>query len=261
MAIIKCPECGQEMSASAACCPQCGMPMDVIHSVLAQQAAAAAPVETPASNEVPQQQQNVATVRCPECGQEMNASAECCPKCGMPMDVIQSVLAQQPAAVAPVETHASSGATQLQQNEASALAQQQLNGLRQEVNRLETAIATYKNEMSELEAERQNLSNELARERAAAKKNAGAQLQALQEEVARWQQQVDTLREDASTQQSIIDTLRAEAEQLNQQMAIAKQTLQQEPQSGKGYKIAVTLLCIAIAATLAWIIWMVVNTR
>ena len=56
MALIKCPECGNEVSDKAETCIHCGCPIE--------------------TNQ---------TVTCPECGQEVSSKAATCPNCGCPI--------------------------------------------------------------------------------------------------------------------------------------------------------------------------------
>lgn len=46
MALIKCPECGREISDQAAACPQCGFPISAARSEPAEESAPPAPVTT-----------------------------------------------------------------------------------------------------------------------------------------------------------------------------------------------------------------------
>lgn len=56
MALIKCPECGNEVSDKAETCIHCGCPL-----------------------------KSEQTVTCTECGQEVSSKAETCPYCGGPI--------------------------------------------------------------------------------------------------------------------------------------------------------------------------------
>ena len=58
MALIKCTECGQEISDAAEACPKCGAPQDL----------AARPV------------------KCPDCGTMVPGTVDACPKCGRPIE-------------------------------------------------------------------------------------------------------------------------------------------------------------------------------
>lgn len=55
MALMKCPECGKEVSDKAAVCPNCGVEI--------------APAE-------------VKAIICPECGSEINPAQNICKNCG-----------------------------------------------------------------------------------------------------------------------------------------------------------------------------------
>lgn len=65
MALIKCPNCGKDVSESAAQCVHCG------HQLVMD------------SSESEREALN--TVRCPECGEEVESNSEVCPKCGYPI--------------------------------------------------------------------------------------------------------------------------------------------------------------------------------
>ena len=54
MALIKCSECGKEISSNAKKCPHCGI--------------------------------NVNLVKCPECGAKLNGDESTCPECGFPVN-------------------------------------------------------------------------------------------------------------------------------------------------------------------------------
>lgn len=60
MSIIKCPECGNQVSSNASMCPNCGCPMEVINEV------------------------NISK-RCVECGQQLPQHVAACPHCGCPV--------------------------------------------------------------------------------------------------------------------------------------------------------------------------------
>ncbi len=66
MAMIKCSECGRDISDKAAACPHCGAPVIV---------AVAAPPPT-------------VLLPCSECGAGIPDKAACCPNCGAPVTVI-----------------------------------------------------------------------------------------------------------------------------------------------------------------------------
>lgn len=63
MALIKCSECGRQISEKAEYCPNCGCPVE--------------------REQV--QKQNQSALVCPECGQQISENAECCPNCGFPI--------------------------------------------------------------------------------------------------------------------------------------------------------------------------------
>lgn len=105
MALIKCVECGREISSMAKACPQCGCPImnSLIHAagigknndlperarenLLATETDKGdLPVQIAAEKE-PQVQQTTANDRivCPECGKEISFKAKACPQCGCPM--------------------------------------------------------------------------------------------------------------------------------------------------------------------------------
>lgn len=63
MSLIKCPECGNEISSLARSCPNCGCPIDVDETNGSQSGTC-----------------------CPECGQYVDATVKTCPNCGYPMN-------------------------------------------------------------------------------------------------------------------------------------------------------------------------------
>lgn len=67
MALIKCYECGAEISESAESCPKCGAP-------------------------------NVKPIICPDCGKSVSGKASICPNCGAPLQAQQvtTSMPQQP---------------------------------------------------------------------------------------------------------------------------------------------------------------------
>ena len=73
MALIKCPECGREVSDRAAACPGCGFALGSVK-------------------------------RCEECGEILPSGAAVCPKCGLPVDTANApaAAAAQPAPTATV---------------------------------------------------------------------------------------------------------------------------------------------------------------
>ena len=54
MALIKCKECGNEISSSAKTCPHCGIKLSIL--------------------------------KCPECGKKLEADETNCPDCGYPIN-------------------------------------------------------------------------------------------------------------------------------------------------------------------------------
>ena len=69
MALIKCPECGNEFSSYATRCPQCGFPMEAINENLSQ------PLNS-----------------CPECGAIVDKDSTICPNCGYPFNKEEDLL-------------------------------------------------------------------------------------------------------------------------------------------------------------------------
>lgn len=65
MALIKCQECGAEISDAAVSCPKCGAPV-------------------------------VKQVVCPECGKLVSGLASVCPNCGAPLQPQQPIVAVPP---------------------------------------------------------------------------------------------------------------------------------------------------------------------
>jgi len=72
MALIKCDECGRDISDKAVSCPGCGCPVAVKTSV--------------------------DTIKCEECGKEIDLTASHCPECGFPK-IISPVNIQAPIKV------------------------------------------------------------------------------------------------------------------------------------------------------------------
>lgn len=69
MALIKCPNCGKEISSMAKACPQCGCPVEYYVQE---------------------------KTKCPECGMENDPSAKICAKCACPMDVALNKVEELP---------------------------------------------------------------------------------------------------------------------------------------------------------------------
>ena len=67
MSLIKCPECGNEISSLARSCPNCGCPIDADETNGSQSEKC-----------------------CPECGQSVNALDKSCPNCGYPINENES---------------------------------------------------------------------------------------------------------------------------------------------------------------------------
>lgn len=67
MALIKCPECGNEISSLARSCPNCGCPINADETNGSQSGKC-----------------------CPECGQSVNALDKSCPNCGCPINENES---------------------------------------------------------------------------------------------------------------------------------------------------------------------------
>lgn len=65
MAMIKCPECGKEVSENAAKCPSCG------YSIKAEKKK--------------EKKMNEEKIECPECHKEVDAKSTVCPYCGNPL--------------------------------------------------------------------------------------------------------------------------------------------------------------------------------
>ena len=70
MALIKCPECGEEISSMVKTCPNCGCPI----------------------NDSPENS-NQSGNRCKECGALLPPNAKSCPKCGCPTPVANATFA------------------------------------------------------------------------------------------------------------------------------------------------------------------------
>lgn len=60
MALIKCSECGKEVSSSAKTCPHCGMKLSF--------------------------------KKCPECGKKLKGDETNCPECGFPLKKRQQLI-------------------------------------------------------------------------------------------------------------------------------------------------------------------------
>lgn len=65
MAMIKCPECGKEVSENAAKCPGCGYPIK--------------------SEKKKEKKMKEEKIECPECHEEVDAKSTVCPYCGNPL--------------------------------------------------------------------------------------------------------------------------------------------------------------------------------
>lgn len=77
MALIKCSNCGKEISDKAKVCPQCGQPV----------------VLTPA---IPEEK---TPILCEECGTEIPHGVDACPNCGCPVPVKEEVIDEAPQKV------------------------------------------------------------------------------------------------------------------------------------------------------------------
>lgn len=71
MAMIKCPECGKDISDAATVCPSCGRSMSMKRTETA-----------------------LVMIKCPECGRDISDEAASCPFCGKP---IRAVVNTRPA--------------------------------------------------------------------------------------------------------------------------------------------------------------------
>lgn len=94
MALIRCPECGSQISDRAVSCPHCGYPLDLerkenqkkLVNVLAQEiakqenTAASSEPESPASPDA-----SPYTTTCPRCGWPTNKYKTACENCGKPL--------------------------------------------------------------------------------------------------------------------------------------------------------------------------------
>lgn len=70
--MIKCPECGKEISSKAQSCIGCGCPMEVI-----------------LSNTI------IDEISCPECGSKIESGLTTCPNCGCPASIIKELQSVQ----------------------------------------------------------------------------------------------------------------------------------------------------------------------
>ena len=74
MALIRCPECGAEISDKVESCPKCGCPASDFERI----------------------QQQKSSRHCPYCGAELNGNEEYCPKCNMRLREYTSMPSQSP---------------------------------------------------------------------------------------------------------------------------------------------------------------------
>lgn len=76
MSLIKCSECGNNVSDKAQSCPSCGCPIDIITKTLTEQ-------QIDEANEVE-------LIQCPECKFAVEKNEESCHECGYPFEVHSS---------------------------------------------------------------------------------------------------------------------------------------------------------------------------
>lgn len=76
MALIKCPECGKEISSKASSCPNCGCPSDEWMNVKSEEADKREPERSD---------------RCQYCGAEIEKSLDYCPECGARLTAYRTI--------------------------------------------------------------------------------------------------------------------------------------------------------------------------
>ena len=81
MALIKCPECGEEISDKAKECPNCGFPMTTLIKCPECGEAISGDSKTCPNCGFPM----TSLIKCPECGESIPDDAEACPNCGYPL--------------------------------------------------------------------------------------------------------------------------------------------------------------------------------
>lgn len=193
----------------------------------------------------------MALIECPSCGRELSERATKCPQCGMSMVDIQSALHQsKPTAISKDKDNNEN----LQLKEEHAALQKQVAALKEEAKRLQESIASEKKELDALNHTKQQMESEIAKNKASERK-----VRNLQVEIDQLQKQASALKEEVEQQKSLIASGQAALDRIKVQTEAAKKEAKEANRLPKWQRVVTWILCIAIAATIAWIIWMVIT--
>lgn len=182
----------------------------------------------------------MALIKCTNCGRPISDKAKTCPHCGALTTSTLVVSQHEDAPVRQAQGFLQPSPAELEKE------QQQIRQLKEEASLLQNNIASEKQKLEQLKIDT-----------SVAEANLEAQqqtLKAMQLDEASRRRELDQLNE-------ALQDHKAELNRITEQIASAKGVLQHVQQPSLGYRLAVWLLCIAIVATLAWIVWMVVNTQ